>query len=293
MFDNIGGKIKTLAKIFCWIGIVFSVIFGIFLIIGEQVIIGLGLLFGGSILSWISSFVLYGFGELIDNSEKIKKNTSIHIEDTFQTSNYEAIESNCIQETKQPFQNSSTQSYESTNFSKDLWFYRQENGTFFCGLGSCTDEFVIVPAQHNNKSVTGIIQTGFANNDNVKSVTLSSTITTIETGAFLGCSQLKSVILPNSITEIGIGAFENCTGLTDITLPNHLTTIPKKLFKGCINLKSVSIPRSVKEIDDSAFQNCIEFETIYFTGNETDWDKIKKPTSWDRDFHPTIKFIIG
>ena len=84
MFNNIGGKIKSLAKFMCWLGISASVIIGIVLIIGatnrngyysytdtNMVITGILVMIMGSILSWIGSFVLYGFGELVDNSSKL------------------------------------------------------------------------------------------------------------------------------------------------------------------------------------------------------------------------------
>ena len=84
MFNNIGGKIKGLAKFMCWLGIILSVIIGIVLIIGATnrngyyrytdtttIIYGIIVIVMGSLLSWIGSFVLYGFGELVDNSSKL------------------------------------------------------------------------------------------------------------------------------------------------------------------------------------------------------------------------------
>lgn len=84
MFQNIGGKIKGLAKVAFCIGAIASVILGLFLLIsGEGIIgdvcfiIGPVFLILGPILSWLSSFVLYGFGELVDCvsniNEQIKK----------------------------------------------------------------------------------------------------------------------------------------------------------------------------------------------------------------------------
>jgi len=87
MWDNISEKIKLLAKVIAWVGIISSVISGISLISqgidlnqssrsgrdGELFIfLGIASLIGGSIISWISSFFMYGFGELINNSEKQK-----------------------------------------------------------------------------------------------------------------------------------------------------------------------------------------------------------------------------
>lgn len=70
MFDNVGSKIKALASFFCWCGIIASIIGGIILIgLDEDLIFaGIAVIVIGSLLSWISSFVLYGFGELVANS---------------------------------------------------------------------------------------------------------------------------------------------------------------------------------------------------------------------------------
>lgn len=87
MFENIGGKIKGLAKFICWVGIVICVIAGIIMFIqaGEAyysadrtvlIITGLAIIIVGSLMSWIGSFLLYGFGELVDNSSKIRQELS-------------------------------------------------------------------------------------------------------------------------------------------------------------------------------------------------------------------------
>lgn len=65
MFDNIGGKIKVVAQVVCWIGIITSVISGI-VTFEESVLLGFLIMIVGSFISWISSFTLYGFGELIE-----------------------------------------------------------------------------------------------------------------------------------------------------------------------------------------------------------------------------------
>ncbi len=84
MFKNIGKKIKTFAKIFCGIEIsLFAIIgmaigFGVTSNYAEPKKIFLGILLGflsfviylaiGVLLSWVSAFIIYGFGELVDNS---------------------------------------------------------------------------------------------------------------------------------------------------------------------------------------------------------------------------------
>ena len=80
MFDNIGGKIKTLAKVVCWIGIIACIITGIVLIAMDEDSILVGILTAvvGPLLSWVSSFVLYGFGQLVENSDTLVQQNRTH-----------------------------------------------------------------------------------------------------------------------------------------------------------------------------------------------------------------------
>lgn len=89
MFDDIGGKIKKLAVIICWLGIISSVIMGIIIICsadtesyygyhrtnGWIVFIGFVYMGLGALFSWIGSFVLYGYGEMIDNTDATQYDT--------------------------------------------------------------------------------------------------------------------------------------------------------------------------------------------------------------------------
>jgi len=83
MFNNVGAKIKSLAKVVCWVGIIASVIYGIILMMAasnsyssvEQttaLITGLLIMIIGSVASWILSVVLYGFGQLVEDNQQIR-----------------------------------------------------------------------------------------------------------------------------------------------------------------------------------------------------------------------------
>ncbi len=67
MFDNIGKKIKSLVKTIFAIEVVLFVL--LIMIFGLQPL-SFFISLAGVFLAWISSFVMYGFGELIDNSQK-------------------------------------------------------------------------------------------------------------------------------------------------------------------------------------------------------------------------------
>ena len=73
IFNNIGGKIKVLAEVVTWVGIVASVISGIVIMANDEDLMFIGFITAllGSLSSWISSLAFYGFGQLIENTDKI------------------------------------------------------------------------------------------------------------------------------------------------------------------------------------------------------------------------------
>lgn len=79
----------------------------------------------------------------------------------------------------------------------------------------------------------------------------------IENGAFSGCEELTTIIIPNSVSSIGNYAFMTCTGLTSIIIPESITDLGPQAFQGCTGLTSITIPNSVTHIYNSAFYNCI------------------------------------
>lgn len=76
MFENIGNKIMLLAKIIAWIGIIISIISGFVIMVSQEELFfgfitgGLGVLF-----SWIGSFMIYAFGQLVDDVSEIREKT--------------------------------------------------------------------------------------------------------------------------------------------------------------------------------------------------------------------------
>lgn len=76
MFNNIGEKCKTVAKILCYTGIAISIISGLVMIIiaitsydrGILALYGVLSAILGSVVSWLSCLALYGIGEAVENS---------------------------------------------------------------------------------------------------------------------------------------------------------------------------------------------------------------------------------
>ena len=75
MYNDIGKKIKTLTKFVTWIGIAISIIIGACCLAIGKILLGIDFLFVVPSLLYLSSFFMYGFGELIDKVCDIERNT--------------------------------------------------------------------------------------------------------------------------------------------------------------------------------------------------------------------------
>ena len=72
MFDNVGSKCKTLAKVVCWIGIIFAVIYGILLIANGNAVVGIVTAVLYALVSWLGSLSLYAIGETAETVQTLR-----------------------------------------------------------------------------------------------------------------------------------------------------------------------------------------------------------------------------
>ncbi len=104
--------------------------------------------------------------------------------------------------------------------------------------------------------VTKVGKAAFSWRTRLTSVTLPSSVKTIESHAFSNCNVLKNVNIPNGVTAIGDEAFINCYRLEQISLPEGVKTIGEYAFNKCTDLTTVVIPNSVTSIGQFAFLDC-------------------------------------
>ena len=77
MYNNIGKKIKGLALASFIVVSIISVLAGLFMFIEDEDMAGIAMLviLVCPLIAWVSSWVLYGFGELVDKACDIERNT--------------------------------------------------------------------------------------------------------------------------------------------------------------------------------------------------------------------------
>lgn len=98
--------------------------------------------------------------------------------------------------------------------------------------------------------------------DNLQSIILPNTLTTIGDSSFMG-SGIESIIFSNNLTEIQSLAFNNCLSLTNLNIPNSVIYIRASAFAECEYLKEVTIGESVALIEDAAFLHCDSLIKVY------------------------------
>ena len=116
--------------------------------------------------------------------------------------------------------------------------------------------------------ITELTNISFSRHDNLIQVQ-SSTIVSMEAGAFFQCSNLQAVNFPNA-TDINSGVFSECTRLADVSLPNA-NIFGDAVFQSCSSLQEISLPNAV-ECANALFRNCtaltmVECPNLITTGN--------------------------
>ena len=159
---------------------------------------------------------------------------------------------------------------------------------------------VRIAETYNGAPVTEIVHDAFSWNQDLTSITIPDSVTSIGGMAFAFCDNLSSVhitdiaawcnisfedysanplssarnlylnnelvtelVLPNTVTEIKAHAFEYWDNLISIVLPNSVTSIGEHAFNECNALKNITIPDSVIYINRSAFNGCANLKSEY------------------------------
>ena len=119
---------------------------------------------------------------------------------------------------------------------------------------------IIVPEKVNgNDGIEYVVISlgeSFSSCSSLTSITIPSSVTSLDGGCFYACSGLTSITIPSSVTSLGDYCFSGCSGLTSITIPSSVTSLGKNCFSHCSGLTSITIPSSVTSLGESCFLGC-------------------------------------
>lgn len=154
---------------------------------------------------------------------------------------------------------------------------------------------IIIPNEviYDNETyiVNSIGRDAFVGWENLTSVTIPNSITTIEDGAFFDCKALTSISIPNSVTNIGNNVFNESgwyknqdIGVlyldkwlvgykgdisSDLVIQDGTIGLARSVFYEHSQLTSVLIPGSVSVISESAFRGCKNITSVEFSSGLT------------------------
>ena len=154
---------------------------------------------------------------------------------------------------------------------------------------------VVVPSHLGGRPVLGLAKYAF-NGTKVTSVVLPEGLIEIGERGFYECGTLQSVTISSSVTNIGYGAFMGCTNLLEVIIPEGVREIRDECFKGCINLQSVSLPSTTTNIGSQTFSGCRNLSNLMLPEGLERIDNLSFSGCYnitDMTFPSSFKAIVG
>lgn len=133
------------------------------------------------------------------------------------------------------------------------------------------DENVVIPETFEydgtTYTITAIGEEAFYSKyddyDDILTLTIPETVTTIGVKAFSNLKALEAIRLPQELKEIAPDTFFDCISLEEINFPEGLETLNEYACHNCTSLKSVSFGSKIKNISYLVFDNtCLQSISI-------------------------------
>ena len=178
-----------------------------------------------------------------------------------------------------------------------LFTLNNDNASYSVEIGTCTDQFVVIPSRYNNLPVTTIPDYGFYNSKSMLKIEIPSSITSVGYGIFdhseklieiynksnlalnysfvytptSGASKLTTsadgfVIYDDGTQKSVVGYVGNDVMLT---IPNDVRSIRQYAFYCMDTILKIEIGSNVTSIGTSAFFGCQKLVEIYNKSNMT------------------------
>ena len=158
----------------------------------------------------------------------------------------------------------------------NFWFYTDENGVHHLTYYEGTDSIIILPADYLGSNYC-INDNVFSGHDEIVSIQIPETVTSIGENTFSGCmglpiengiryadsyavevtdKTLTEYTLKDNVRFLGNELFRNCSAMTSVNIPSGVTSIGENTFYGCSALTSLVLPETVASIGENTFYGC-------------------------------------
>lgn len=111
-----------------------------------------------------------------------------------------------------------------------------ESATVYYGENSFYQTDIVTAPRVRNLG-----ENAFAECDNLQSVELLDTVTSIPYNAFYKCSQLRDITIPESVKYFGTQAFYGCSSLLELELPHDVESYGYYMLGGCSSLQRLIV----------------------------------------------------
>ena len=134
-------------------------------------------------------------------------------------------------------------------------------------FSTITNSEITIPSsiESNGKSyIVNSIGIAIGSNNQLKTISIPSTITLLDSRAFYNFTSLTNVNFSEGLKYIGQLVFYNCVSLKEITIPTSVESIDTNIFGGCTGLEKIIILSSTIIIDGLLCDGCTNLRYIYF-----------------------------
>lgn len=123
-------------------------------------------------------------------------------------------------------------------------------------------------------NITVIPESMFGMAINLMDVVMPEGLVEISKEAFFACNNANKFKYPSTLRILGEGVFGTAS-FEEFEVPYGVTTIKDGAFQYCTKLKNIAIPTTVTSIGANMFhEKESALEGVYYSGTESDWNKI-------------------
>ncbi len=116
-------------------------------------------------------------------------------------------------------------------------------------------------AEEEEFTVTEISAKAFSQAENIETLKVGNSVTTIGESTFYCCTSLAKVELGSGLTALANSLFSGCEALKEVDIANGPESIGEWTFADC-PFTSINLPNSVRTIGDNAFYGCTSLESL-------------------------------